>query len=126
MSDKLDITFEEAVNWVIEHYGGALKALAEYPEPASNTEEVIDLRKRILKLNNNIFDVNKFNFNNLHNKDYITTVLMLKIDNIKLSERCWRDTNKEYVSSFKVNQKGTLSRKEAALFWFFRLTLGVL
>jgi hypothetical protein len=70
--------------------------------------------------------VNVFNFNNLYKDNHINTVLKIDRYEDTISERLWRDTDKEYVSSLKVNQTGTLSRKEVALFWFFRLTLGVL
>jgi hypothetical protein len=121
-----DTSFNEVINWVITQYGGTLRSLAEFPESTLTTEEVIDLRERILKLNNNTFEVNVFNFNNLYKDNHINTVLKIDRYEDTISERLWKRTDKEYVSSLKVNQKGALSRKEVALFWFFRLILGVL
>jgi hypothetical protein len=123
-----DTSFNEVVNWAITQYGGALRSLAQFPESTLTTEEIIDLRERILQLNNNTFQVDKFNFNfnNLYKDTYINTVLKINLYDDEINERVWKRTNKEYVTSFKVNQKGTLSRKDVALFWFFRLILGVL
>jgi hypothetical protein len=123
---KVDTSFKEVVNWAITQYGGALRSLAQFPESTLTTEEVIDLRERILKLNNNTFQVDKFNFNNLYKDNYLNTVLKIDLYEDTISERLWKRTDKEYVTSFKVNQKDTLSRKDVALFWFFRLILGVL
>jgi hypothetical protein len=43
-----DTSLNEVINWVITQYGDALRSLAEFPESTLTTEEVIDLRERIL------------------------------------------------------------------------------